>query len=230
MERFFRDIAAIAAHLPEASLATVALALCLLALIFALERFAPWAAPPLVAIAIAIAISAALGLREAGLATIGEVPRELPSLVLPQLDLAGQMWPAAAGIALMSFTETIAVGRAFAARGEPRLVPNRELLATGLGNVAGGFVGAMPAGGGASQTAVNRRAGAKTQLAGLATAAAAAATLFLLAPLIALMPQAALAAVVVAYSVELIKPAEFVEILPVPNANGNWVRPCDREK
>ncbi len=122
----------------------------------------------------------------------------------------------------MSFTETIAVGRAFAARGEPRLVPNRELLATGLGNVAGGLVGAMPAGGGASQTAVNRRAGAKTQLAALATAAAAAATLLLLAPLIALMPQAALAAVVVAYSVELIKPAEFLEIRRVRRIEFRW--------
>ena len=63
----------------------------------------------------------------------------------------------------MSFTETIAVGRAFAAPGEPRPSPNRELIATGAANAAGGLLGAMPAGGGASQTAVNRRAGAKTQ-------------------------------------------------------------------
>ena len=219
---FFRDILAIGAHLPEASIATVALALFLLALIVVMERFVPWAAPPLVAIAIAIAASAALGLRAAGVATIGEVPQAAPSLVLPHLKLAFEMWPAAAGIALMSFAETIAVARAFAAPGEPRLAPNRELLATGLGNVAGGFIGAMPAGGGASQTAVNRRAGAKTQLAALVTAAAAVATLVLLAPLIALMPQAALAAVVVAYSVELIKPAEFLEIRRVRRVEFRW--------
>ena len=109
---FFRDIASIVAHVPDASGATVLLALLLLALIFALERFAPWASPPLVAIAVAIALSAALGLREAGVATVGEVPRELPALLMPQLHLIEQMWPAAAGIALMSFAETIAVGRA----------------------------------------------------------------------------------------------------------------------
>ena len=219
---FFRDIVAIMAHLPDASLATVALALFVLALIVALERFAPWAGPPLVAIAIGIAVSAALGLREAGMAMIGEVPQTLPSLVLPDLKLAIDMWPAAAGIALMSFTETIAVGRAFAVRGEPALRPNRELLATGLANAAGGFIGAMPAGGGASQTAINRRAGAKTQLATLVTAAASAATLLLLAPLIALMPQTVLAAVVVAYSVELIKPAEFLEIRRVRAIEFRW--------
>ena len=75
------------------------------------------------------------------------------------------MWPAATGIALMSFTESIAAARAFAAPGEPRPLPNRELLALGAANVAGGLLGAMPAGGGTSQTAVNRKAGARTQLA-----------------------------------------------------------------
>jgi len=136
--------------------------------------------------------------------------------------LIAQMWPAAAGIALMSFTETIAVGRAFAAPGEPRPAPNRELLATGLASAAGGLFGAMPAGGGATQTAVNRRAGAKTQLAALVTAAVALATLLLLAQLIALMPRAALAAVVVADSVELIKPAEFLEIRRVRRVEFRW--------
>ena len=65
---------------------------------------------------------------------------------------------------------------------EPPSEPNQELLATGLANVGGGFFGAMPAGGGTSQTAVNRLAGARTQLAALVTAAVALATLLLLAP------------------------------------------------
>jgi sulfate permease, SulP family len=219
---FLRDIAAIAAHIPDASGLTFALALFLLALIFVLERYTPRLPVPLVAIGLAIAASAAFGLREAGVATIGAVPQQLPSLVLPNLDLALQMWPAAAGIALMSFTETIAVGRAFAAPGEPRPSSNRELIATGAANAAGGLLGAMPAGGGASQTAVNRRAGAKTQVAGLVTAATALATLLLLGPLIGLMPQAALAAVVVAYSIELFKPAEFAEIRRVRRTEFYW--------
>jgi SulP family sulfate permease len=218
----FRDIASIGAHLPDASGTTVLLALCLLALVFALERYAPWTSPPLVAIAVAIALSAVFGLREAGVATVGEVPRELPGLVLPQLDLLREMLPAAAGIALMSFAETIAVGRAFAAAGEPRPAPNRELIATGLASAAGGLIGALPAGGGATQTAVNRRAGAKSQLAGVVTAAVALATLLLLAPLIGLMPQAALAAVVVAASLELIKPAEFRAIRRVRGVEFRW--------
>lgn len=219
---FFRDILAIFHHLPQTSVATLVLALAILALIFAFEHFLPRAPAPLIAVAVAIAVSGLLGLHEAGVATIGNVPRGLPALVWPQLDLAAQMWPGAAGIALMSFTETIAAARAFAAPGESRPVPNQELLAVGLANVAGGFFGAMPAGGGTTQTAVNRAAGARTQLAELVTAAAAVATLLLLAPLIALMPQCALAAVVVAYSVGLIKPAEFRDIRRVRRIEFRW--------
>jgi SulP family sulfate permease len=219
---FLRDIYAIAQALPHTSLATLLLATLLLALIFVLERFAPRSPAPLIAVALAIAASGLLGLASAGVATVGSVPGGLPALVWPRLDMVLQMWPAAAGIALMSFTETIAAGRAFSAQGEPRPDPNRELLAVGLANFAGGWFGGMPAGGGTTQTAVNRKAGAKTQLAELVTAAAALATLLVLAPVIGLMPQAALAAVVVAYSLELIRPAEFGEIRRVRHIEFYW--------
>ncbi len=219
---FFRDLFAIARELPHTSLATAAIGVCLLVLIFGLERFVPHSPAPLIAIAVAIAASGLLGLSDAGVATVGSVPGGLPALVWPRLDLVNEMWPAAAGIALMSFTETVAAARAFGTPGEPRPEPNQELLAVGLGNVAGGFLGAMPAGGGTTQTAVNRKAGARTQVAELVTAAAAVATLLLFAPIIALMPQAALAAVVVAYSFDLIKPAEFAAIRRVRRIEFAW--------
>jgi MFS superfamily sulfate permease-like transporter len=126
------------------------------------------------------------------------------------------------GIALMSFTETIAAGRAFAASGEPPLVPNRELLATGLANAGAAIWGSMPAGGGTSQTAVNRRAGARTQLAELVTAGATLLTMLLLAGPMGLMPQATLAAVVIVYSVGLIDIAGFRAILEVRRLEFIW--------
>jgi high affinity sulfate transporter 1 len=221
-EGFFRDLLAIVQHVPEASMVTVALSVVLLGLIFGMDRLLPKAPAPLLAVVLAILASAVLGLPEAGVATVGEVPRGLPALTWPVLGLVEQMWPAALGIALMSFTETIAAGRAFADPSEPRPVPNRELLATGLANAGGGLFGAMPGGGGTSQTAVNRGAGAKSQLAELVTAGVALATLLLLAPVIALMPKAALAAVVIATSLGLIKPADFAEIRRVRTTEFRW--------
>ncbi len=219
---FFRDVFAVFRHAHESSLLTLVVAVGVLLVIFAFERLAPKVPAPLVAVAGGIAASALFALGDAGVATVGAVPAGLPSLVLPRLDLLLAMWPGAVGIALMSFTETIAAGRAFSGPGEPRPAPNRELFALGLANVGGGLLGAMPAGGGTSQTAVNRKSGARTQVAELVTAAVALATLLVLSPVIAYMPQAVLAAVVVAYSIELVKPAEFVEILRVRKAEFIW--------
>jgi high affinity sulfate transporter 1 len=219
---FFRDVLSIVQHVPQASLVTVLLSVGIVVLIFGLERFLPKWPAPLVAVGAAILASALLGLQAAGVATVGDVPRGLPSFTWPQLDIVMRLWPAAIGIALMSFTESIAAGRAFADPKEPRPLPNRELLALGLANVGGGLFGAMPAGGGTSQTAVNRLAGAKSQAAELVTATGALATLLLLAPFIALMPKAALAAVVIVYSLDLIKPSDFVEIRRVRTAEFRW--------
>jgi anti-anti-sigma factor len=163
-----------------------------------------------------------LGLQAHGVGTVGRVPTGLPSLTFPDLDLVARLWPAALGIALMSFTETIAVGRAFAKPGEPVPQPNRELMATGLANAGGALLGSMPSGGGMSQTAVARFAGVRTQAAGVVTAAATLLTMLLLAPFIARLPEATLAAVVIVYSVGLIKPKEFRAILTVRRTEFAW--------
>ena len=219
---FLRDLVAVAGQLPHTWVPTLVLALVLFAAIFALHRWAPRVPAPLIVLAGAVAASVLLGLPAAGVQTVGPVPSGLPHWTLPRTDLLEALWPAAAGIALMSFTETVAAGQAFIARGEPPLQPNRELLALGLANAAGSALSAMPAGGGTSQTAVNRRAGARSQMAELVTAAAAVATMLLLAPLIAPMPQAALAAVVIAYSIDLIQPKEFRAIRRVRRVEFRW--------
>ena len=113
----------------------------------------------------------------------------------------------------MSFTETIAAGRAFARPSDPPIDANRELVASGAANLGGALLGSMPAGGGTSQTAVVRAAGGQSQTASLVTAATAVATMLLLAPMLGLLPNATLAAVVIVYSVGLIDPAEFRAIL-----------------
>jgi len=219
---FFRDILAMIQHLPQTSRITLVLALVMIVLMVGLERFVPRAPAPLIAVAVGIAASTVLGLPQMGVETVGKIPRDLPSWMWPNLGLLEQMWPGAAGIALMSFTESIAAARAFAKPGEPRPFPNQELFAIGAANVAGGLFGAMPAGGGTTQTAVNRSAGAHTQMAELVTAAGALATLLLLAPLISMMPNATLAAVVVVYSVGLIKLGEFRAISRVRRTEFYW--------
>jgi anti-anti-sigma factor len=194
----------------------------MIVLLVGIERFLPRAPAPLIAVAVGVAGVGLLGLGAHGVELVGQIPRGLPSVTFPEFSLVAQLWPGALGIALMSFTETIAAGRAFATSEEPPLRPNQELLATGLANLGGAVLGAMPSGGGTSQTAVNRHAGARTQLAELVTAGATLATMLLLAPLIGMMPQATLAAVVIVYSIGLIQPVEFRTILKIRRTEFIW--------
>lgn len=219
---FFRDVIEVVRHLPEASWLTLLVAAASFAVLVLLNRFRPHSPAPLVALALAILASRIFHLDALGVAIVGLIPKGLPHLSLPDLDLVAAVAPGALGIALMSFTETIAAGRAFANVTDPPIVPGRELIATGAANLGGAFFGAMPAGGGTSQTAVVRASGGRTQVASLVTAGAAAATMLLFAPILGLLPQATLAAVVIYYSMELIKVAEFRAIRRVRLMEFQW--------
>ena len=219
---FFADVLSLAQHVPETSMITLALAVATFAVLIAMERLWPHSPAPLVVVGGSIAASWFFGLHAAGVSTVGLIPQGFPSLTLPDLALVGQLAPGALGIALMSFTETIAAGRAFSRPGEPPINANRELVATGAANLGGALFGAMPAGGGTSQTAVVRAVGGRSQKASLVTAGTALATMLLLAPLLGLMPYATLAAVVIFYSIGLIQPAEFRAIRGIRSMEFRW--------
>jgi SulP family sulfate permease len=219
---FFLDIVSIVQHLPQTSLLTLAVAAATLAVLIGMEKLLPHSPAPLVAVGGGIAAIWLFGLQAHGVAIVGHIPQGLPSITLPDMSLIAELLPGALGIALMSFTESIAAGRAFAQPGEPPLNANRELLATGAANIGGALLGAMPAGGGTSQTAVVRAAGGRSQKASLVTAGAAAATMLLLAPLLGMLPNATLAAVVIVYSVGLIQPGEFRAIRQVRTMEFRW--------
>lgn len=219
---FFRDIFSVAQHIPETSVLTFAVGLATFAVLIGFKQFLPRVPAPLVAIGGAIAAAWYFGLQEKGVSLVGLIPQGFPSLTLPDPTLIAELVPGALGIALMSFTETIAVGRTFTAAGEPPVDPDKELVATGAGNLVGALFGVMPAGGGASQTALVRNTGGRSQKASLVTAGVALATMLFLAPLLGLLPHATLAAVVIVYSIVLIQPVEFLAIRKVRTMEFRW--------
>ena len=219
---FVQNVLSIIHTLSKTSLATLAVGLTVLVILLSVERFLPRLPAPLLAVAAAIMGAYFLNLQHRGVELVGHIPPGVPSLVTPDLSFISVLWPGALGIALMSFTETVAAGRAFVRNDELAPRADRELLATGLANVGGAFFGAMPGGGGTTQTAVNDLAGARTQLAEIVTAAMALVTTLFLAPLVAMMPQSALAALVIVYSFGLIKPIEFREILSIRRTEFSW--------
>ena len=219
---FFFDLLSVVHHIPETSLMTLAVAAATLLVLIGMERLWPHSPAPLVAVGGGIAAAWFFGLQALGVSTVGLIPQGFPSFTMPDPALIEQLVPGALGIALMSFTETIAAGRAFARPGDPRIDANRELIATGAANLGGALLGAMPAGGGTSQTAIVRATGGRSQAASLVTASIAAATMLLLAPLLGLLPHATLAAIVIVYSVGLIQPGEFLAIRKVRTMEFRW--------
>ena len=209
---FFETIFFVLQKLPSLHLPTFLTALLTLGVLLVLPRILPSVSAPLVAVVVGIAASALLSLGDAGVSLVGAIPSGLPAFRLPDLALASQLGSGALGIALIAFVESIASARAFTGYKDPPVDADRELLALGAANLAGGLFQAMPAGGGTSQTAVNDKAGARSQLAELVTAGFVVLTLLFLAPLIGLMPQATLGALVMLAAIGLVKVPEFQAI------------------
>lgn len=210
------------AQLAHVHLPTLLLSVLGVAALMGMHRFMPRLPAPLVWVTLAIAASALVGLGALGIKLVGIVPSGLPALALPDIGLMQRLWPAALGIALMSFTESVAAARTFCGRDDPPVDTNRELLAVGAANVAVAFVGGLPAGGGTSQTAVAAQSGTRSQMAQWVGASATLVTLLLLSGVIGLLPQAALAALVVVVSAGMIKPAEFRAIARIHRMEWAW--------
>ena len=114
-------------------------ALSIAALVVSKKRWPRFPAALFVVVASTLAVWA-LGLSTRGVSIVGEVPAGLPGFSLPSVDseILTQLIPAAATIALVSFMEAISVGRVFAQANRYDIHPNRELIALGFANLAGG--------------------------------------------------------------------------------------------
>ena len=157
----------------------------------------------LVAVVGAMIVTAALDL---DIDTVGALPGGLPRPSLPWTTWGdiGPLLIAALGITLVSLTDTIATSTSFAARRGDEVDPNQEMIGIGAANVACGFFQGFAVSTSGSRTAVASQAGAKSQLTGIVGALGVALILLFAPGLLANLPQAALAAVVIAAALSLV--------------------------
>ena len=176
--------------------------------LLAVRVFKPSFPGMFVIVVVSTALVWALGLDARGVEVVGEVPTGLPGLTLVPItwEVIETLLPAAVVIALVGFMESFAVAKKIAeGHGEEdELEANRELIGLGAANIGAGLFGGYPVTGGFSRSAVNDRAGAKSNLAAVITAVAVVATLLLLTGLFYYMPQAVLAAIIMTAIVGLI--------------------------
>jgi SulP family sulfate permease len=205
-EGFFDNVADLLRGLDDVDPAAVALGGGTIALLLALPRLAPSVPAPLVAVAIGVAVVAVF---EPDVDVVGAVPPGLPAFAVPDAGGWRDLIAAAGGIALIAAVESLAAARALARRGDAPVDADRELRALGIANVAGGLFRSLPSGGGLSQSAVQDRAGARTQLASIACAGVVVLVLTVLTGVLEDLAQATLGALVVVAAVGLTRPAEL---------------------
>ncbi len=174
-----------------------------LAGLLAVKRWLPKVPGPLLLVGLATLVVAALDL---SVRQIGAIPSGIPAPRWPDSAWSDvtALLPSAAAIALISYMESISTASAFARRTRTRIQPDQELVAVGLANSSAGLMQGMPVAGGFSRGAVNFNAGARTPLSGVVAAVLVAISLLLLTPLLALIPKAVLAAVILAAVASLV--------------------------
>ncbi|MGJ8561403.1 MAG: SulP family inorganic anion transporter [Litorimonas sp.] len=166
---------------------------------------------PVIAVVVAIVVVASMGLSNEGVKIVGDIPKGLPALSVPEFDL--ELWRSLLAssliIAIIGFVESISVAQTLAAKRRQRIDPDQELIGLGAANIAGAFSGGYPVTGGFARSAVNFDAGAETPAAGAMTAVGIALATLFLTPFLYFLPIATLAATIIVAVLSLVNIADI---------------------
>jgi SulP family sulfate permease len=172
-----------------------------LAALFGLRAVAPKAPGTLAVVVGGILASGLLDLGAHGVALVGDVPRGMPAPGIPDLELlwdnAATVAIAAVGIVLIGFSQTAGDARHFAGKHRYRIDVDQETVAQGMANVGAGLIQGIPVSTSLSASSANDNAGARSQVASLATGGVIVLTLLLIAPVFSNLPKAVLGAVII---------------------------------
>ncbi|MDR7184487.1 high affinity sulfate transporter 1 [Microbacterium trichothecenolyticum] len=172
-----------------------------LVVVFGLRVIAPRVPGALVLVVGGLLASALFDLGAKGVAVVGDVPRGLPALQVPdgQLlwDHAGTVALAAVALVMIGFSQTAGDARTFAAKHRYQIDINQESIAQSFANIGSGLFQGMPVSTSLSASSLNDRSGAKTGLASLTSGVTVLLTLLVLAPLFSDLPKAVLGALII---------------------------------
>ncbi len=222
-ESFFETLHNLLQATPQTNPWTLGLGLASMGIILGFSKLLPkglahWGVPkawqvpisrsgPLVVVVGTTLLVAGLSLQDtAGVSVVGTIPQGLPPFSMPLLtpEALGGLLPMALTISFVGFMESVAVAKSLASKRRQRIDPDQELIGLGVANLGAAFTGGYPVTGGFSRSVVNFTAGANTGLASMITAVLVALVVLFFTPLLASLPQAALAAVILVAVINLL--------------------------
>ena len=169
----------------------------------------------LIALAVGAGVAAATDAADRGVAMLGAIPAALPGLTLPafQWSDVALLAPGAAAVALIGLLEAISIGRTFALRRKEAFAPNQEMVGQGMSNAIGGFFNCYVGSGSFTRSGVNAEAGARTPLSAVMASLFLAAILLAFGRYITVIPEPAMAGLIVYVAWRLIDRREIRHIV-----------------
>ena len=216
-EEFFPLVFSIIERLAETHWPTFALGVFLILLLIALARWLPRVPAALIVSAVAVACVYFLGLEEIGVSLVGTVEPGMPSILLfkPRWSDVAALAPAAVAIAFLAFSDGILLAQTFAEKNNYEVDANQELLALGAANVMASMAQGFPVSASQSRSSVVDALGAKSQVAQLVAAGGLILFLLFFTPMLALMPKAALGAILIVTAFGMLETASLRMLLRI---------------
>nr|UXY88200.1 sulfate permease [Cryptomonas curvata] len=170
---------------------------------------------PIFCVFISILIAYTFKLNQFGISIQNNIPKGFPKIRGPVFNEFTKVAPTVLTISFINFLETIAISSKIGEIYGYKIVPDQELLGSGMTNLLGSFVSAFPMAGSFSRTAVLSQAGAKTQVAGIVTGMVIILTYLYLTPLFTFLPNVTLASIILVSVVNLIDYNEAVHLFRI---------------
>jgi sulfate permease, SulP family len=176
-----------------------------LAIIFLLPRLTTVVPAPLVSIIVLTGLTVAAGLALPTVGDQGELPTSLPFFALPDIPLTWEtltiIAPYALGIAFVGLMESLMTAKLVDDLTDTHSDKTRESWGQGVANIASGFLGGMGGCAMIGQTMINVKSGARTRLSTFLAGAFLLVLVVALGDIVAVIPMAALVAVMIFVSI-----------------------------
>ncbi|ABW98005.1 sut (nucleomorph) [Hemiselmis andersenii] len=163
---------------------------------------------PIICVFLSISLTQIFKLNRFGISIQNKIPKGFPSIKGPVFNELTKVAPTVLTISFINFLETMAIATKVADKHGYKIVPDQELIGSGMTNFIGSFVGGFPMAGSFSRTAVLDSAGGKTHVAGIITGIVIILTYLFFTPLFTYLPNVTLASIILTSVINLIEAKE----------------------
>ncbi len=220
-DNYYTALGGLIRSLGETNLWTLGLGLGLIALIYGIKAISSKLPAYLIAAVVATIVVAVFNLEDVGVTVVGTIQSGIPLPKIPFVpfsDVLSLVFPAA-GIALLAYADSVVTAESLARPAGYKIDADQEFFGLGMASVASGFFQGFPVNGSQTRSVVLADSGAKTQMSGIVASVLVVITLLILTPAFELLPNVALAAIVIVAGIGLFDLPELKRLWRIQKAD-----------